>query len=221
LDISAQHGVYNLENHDGVVAVFFEDFQSLTFQVGAEISQDWRAYRSFGIWLAVQRSVGFRCRREKFLRDVLLAVVQHVQHGGAAFDDALKRAAILSQCGHQQWGFEGRLRYPGDGGGSKSFGAAGCKDIHAVGQEPQDFLLNFGIHKGERILLQWPNQKRLYLARRLFSRGAVARGRFSEIMAEKQEDLREQPSRLDRFSTRLNFSSGYCARIFLISPAWL
>ena len=79
-----------------MVAVFFKNFQNFTFQVGAQIFQDWRAVRSFGVWLAVQRSMGFLSRREKFLRDVLLAAVQHVQHGSTALDDALKRAAVFS-----------------------------------------------------------------------------------------------------------------------------
>jgi len=151
----------------------FENFQSFTFQVGAQVFQDRCADRSFGVWLAVQRSVRFVGRREKFLRDVLLAAVQHVQHGRAAFDDALVRAAIFSQRYHQQWRFEGRLRYPGNGGGAKGFGVAGCEDIHAVGQEPQDFLLNFGIHNDECILLQRTNQESHYLARAAKLAGSI------------------------------------------------
>jgi len=156
-----------------MVAVSFENFQSFTFQVGAQVFQDRCADRSFGVWLAVQRSVGFVGRREKFLGDVLLAAVQHVQDGRAAFHDALERAAISSQRYHQQWRFEGRLRYPGNGGGAKGFGVAGCEDIHAVGQEPQDFLLNFGIHNDECILLQRTNQESHYLARAAKLAGSI------------------------------------------------
>ena len=79
-----------------MVAVFFEDFQSFAFQVSAQIFQNWRAYRSLGIRLAVQQSLRFLSRCEKFLRDILLAAVQHMQDGSAAFDDTLKRAAIFS-----------------------------------------------------------------------------------------------------------------------------
>src|SRR5580658_4626612 len=61
----------------------FENFQSFTFHVGTQVFKDRCADRSFGIWLAVQRSVGLVGRREKFLRDVLLAAVKHVQHGRA------------------------------------------------------------------------------------------------------------------------------------------
>jgi hypothetical protein len=98
---------------------------------------------------------------------------------------------------------------------------AGCEDIHAVGQEPQYFLLNFGIHDGERILLQWTNQESHYLARRLFSRDVVGPAFNSEIAAETRE-LGEsyQADRVD-FPGVPVFRAGYWARIFLISSAWL
>jgi len=69
------------------------------------------------------------------------------QDRGPTFDHTLKRAAILPQSDHQERRFEGSLRNPGDRAGAKAISAAGSEDIHAIGQQPQNFLLGLGIHR--------------------------------------------------------------------------
>ena len=110
------------------------------FRIGARVLPS-------DVRLAIQRALRFFGGGKEFLREVSLSGIEHVQYSDPAFNETLVHAAVFSQRDHQQWRFERCLRHPCDGGGAVAVTTARSDHVHSVGQQAEDFLFRFGVHK--------------------------------------------------------------------------
>jgi hypothetical protein len=151
--VFVQSGVDHLKDDDRVVAVLFLDVHDLALHVSEQIFQDWGGSFALRKRLAVQRVGSSACAGEKFLGEIFLAAVEDVQSGNTALAQAREKAAVLADCGHDQRRFEGSLRDPSYRCSGGTAALPGGKDVHAIREEPESFLLYLRVHGRGRIVL--------------------------------------------------------------------